>query len=102
MSSWPTCTPSAPQAAARSGRSLSTNSAPAASQSARAVAAAASELVVGGVLVAQLEEVDAAGQRALEGALHPAAVGDEVQAGIAQARSAVHAHSVASRARYHP
>jgi hypothetical protein len=28
--------------------------------------------------------------------LHPAAVGDEVQAGIAQARSAVHAHSLAS------
>src|SRR5512133_2811707 len=54
------------------------------------------QLVVGGVLVAQLEEVDAAGQRALEGALHPAAVGDEVQAGIAQACSTVHAHSLAS------
>ena len=101
MSSWPTWTPSAPQAAARSGRSLSTKSAPAAWQRSRAMLGGGQQLVVGGVLVAQLEEVDAAGQRAVQGARHPAAVGDEVQAGVAQARSAVHAHSLASHARYH-
>jgi hypothetical protein len=42
----------------------------------------AEQLVVGGLLVAQLEEVDAAGQRALERAGHPGAVCDEVQTGI--------------------
>ena len=42
MSSWPTCTPSAPRAAARSGRSLSMNSAPARRSRPRKASAAAS------------------------------------------------------------
>jgi hypothetical protein len=52
------------------------------------------QLVVGGVLVAQLEEVGAAGERAVEGALHPSAIGDEVQACIAQALKTVHENSL--------
>ena len=47
------------------------------------------QLVVGRVLVTQLEEVDAPGQRALERAVHPHPVGNEVQTGIAQALTAV-------------
>jgi hypothetical protein len=82
-------------AAARSGRSPSRKSAGGLAERARG-RGGGQQLVVGRVLVAQLEEVDAPGQRALERALHPAAVGDEVQAGIAQAVSAVHAHSLAS------
>ena len=92
-SSWPTWTPSAPAATARSGRSLSTNSAPASWHSARAWAATAQQLVVAGVLVAQLEDVDAAGQRrgqhVAQRPASGAAVADEVQAGLRQARATV-------------
>ena len=67
MSSWPTCTPSAPAARARSGRSLRMNSAPrVGAQRAAPSAAAARSSSSARVLVAQLEDVDAAAQRRRE------------------------------------
>ena len=66
-SSWPTWTPSAPAAATRSGRSLRMNSAPARAQRARGRSRAAARISSSSrVLVAQLEDVDAAAQRAVE------------------------------------
>ena len=85
------------------------NSAPCAAQRSAAHAAAARSAVVVRGLVAELDEVGPAAQRAVERALEPAAVGDEVQVRVLQARaalgSAVHTHSLASATgpdrRYH-
>jgi hypothetical protein len=63
MSSWPTCTPSAPTSLATEGRSLTISSAPSRSHSARAALATASQLLVGQVLLAQLHDLDASGDR---------------------------------------
>ena len=66
VSSWPTWTPSAPAASTRSGRSLRMNVAPASSHSARATCGRGEDLLVGRVLLAQLEDVDPVGQRGRE------------------------------------
>ena len=89
-SSWPTCTPSAPHASTRSGRSLRMNSAPCASAAARNVFAAATSSVVDERLVAQLDQVDAAAQRRVEERARPR-VADEVQAGVRQPLAGRHA-----------
>ena len=88
VSSCPTWTPSAPAASTRSGRSLSTKSAPASSHSARATSRRREDLLVGRVLLAQLEHVDAVRERRREdvGERPPARAGaaDEVQPGIVE------------------
>ena len=71
---------------------MRTNSAPAAWQRSRALVGRGEQLVVAGVLVAQLDDVGAAGQRPVEGMGQPVAVGDEVQARVAQAGASVHYH----------
>ena len=104
VSSWPTWTPSAPPARARSGRSLTMNSAPWVAQRSAAHAAAARISASVARLVAKLDEVDAAAQRAVERALEARAVRDEVQARVPQARAAVavrHPQSQPRRRRYH-
>ena len=65
-SSWPTCTPSASAASARSGRSLIHSSAPWRSQAARHARGHRQQRVVVQRGVAQLEHVHAAGQRRLQ------------------------------------
>ena len=93
MSSWPTWQPSAPAAATRSGRSLRISSAPASSQSRAGDRRGGEQLVVGGRLVAQLDDVDAAGEGRAEDVGERAAAGprvaDEVQRGALQPGAAV-------------
>ena len=87
VSSWPTCTPSAPAAATRSGRSLRMNSAPCAAQARGEASGRRHDLRRRGVLHAQLHEVDAAAQRGRSRNASDARVADEVQAGVASSRS---------------
>ena len=93
MSSWPTWQPSAPAACTRSGRSLRISSAPAASHSAPRDGGRRQQLVRGGLLVAQLHDVDAAGERRGEHVLERTAAGlrgaDEVQHGALEALEAL-------------
>ena len=80
MSSCPTCTPSAPHAATRSGRSFSQNSAPCSSHSRRKTAAARTSSSSLAVLVAELDHVHPAGERRREQLLEARPhIGDEVQ-----------------------
>ena len=78
MSSWPRCTPSAPVASTRSGRSLRMNSAPCSAQSRRNGPAASITSRSAASLHPQLHDVDAAAERAGEELLRPA-VADQVQ-----------------------
>ena len=91
-------------ATARSGRSLTMNSAPCARAALRRPRGRGEDLRVGRGLVAELDEVDAAAQRAVERALEARAVRDEVQVRVPEARAAVgsaaaHTHSLASATR---
>ena len=79
-SSWPTCTPSAPHASTRSGRSLRMNSA----SWPRNAPRRRDEPVVVERLVAQLDQVDAAAHRRLDPVARPRRA-DEVQAGGGEA-----------------
>ena len=85
-SSWPTWTPSAPQASTRPGSSLRKKSAPC-SRAARGERLGEGEQLLGAArrLLAQLDHVDAAGDRGLEqrAGIGPVRLGlaDEVQAG---------------------
>ena len=80
MSSCPTCTPSAPHASTRSGRSFSQNSAPCSSHSRRNTAAARTSSSSLACLVAELDHVHPAGERRREQLLEPGPyIGDEVQ-----------------------
>ena len=96
MSSWPTWTPSAPTSAATSGRSLTMKQRADPPHRARARVGDRRQLVVGEVLLAQLDDVDAAGDRGAEqvgqlaparGALRPAIRAHQVQARAPQARA---------------
>ena len=100
LSSWPTCTPSAPAAATRSGRSLRMNSAPwAAHARAKRWAVSSSDAVVGRILDAQLDDVDAAAQSSVEEGVG-LRVADQVQPSVCQASSSVvHVASLAGAER---
>ena len=85
MSSWPTCTPSAPALSTRSGRSLRMNSAPWARTAAANRRAGGDDRLVVGVLDPQLHDVDAADAAPRE-ELVGLVVADQVQAGAIAAR----------------
>ena len=73
-------------ATARSGRSFSTKSAPCSSHSAAEGRCGGEDLLVGAVLLAQLEDVHAAGERLAQRVLAGARIGDEIEARLGESR----------------